>query len=77
RNGSDGVQDAKSAERGDDRTLFRQRARWRNLEEAVKMMGRHQLGLELEERQALDIVSWLRSLTGVIPKDYIARPELP
>lgn len=48
-----------------------------SLEEAVRLMGRHQLGIELEDRQALDIVSWLRSLTGVIPKDYIARPELP
>ncbi len=48
-----------------------------SLEEAVQLMGRHQLGIELEARQAQDILSWLRSLTGVIPKDYIARPKLP
>lgn len=47
------------------------------LEEAVQLMGRHQLGIELDARRAQDIVSWLRSLTGVIPQDYIARPELP
>ncbi len=48
-----------------------------SLPEAVRMMGRHQLGIELEERQIRDIVSWLESLTGVIPKEYVARPQLP
>jgi cytochrome c peroxidase len=48
-----------------------------SLEEAVQLMGRHQLGIELQEGQTHDIVGWLKSLTGVIPKDYIARPELP
>ena len=44
---------------------------------AVKLMGQHQLNLELNETQVQDIVSWLKTLTGEIPKDYIAKPQLP
>jgi cytochrome c peroxidase len=48
-----------------------------NLEHAVTMMGRHQLGLELETAEVGAIVVWLRSLKGDLPARYVARPELP
>ena len=47
------------------------------LPEAVQMMGRHQLGLELTPREIDAIVSWLESLTGELPSSYIARPPAP
>jgi cytochrome c peroxidase len=47
------------------------------LPEAVVMMGRHQLGLELDESEVSSIVTWLGSLTGELPRDYIQPPELP
>jgi cytochrome c peroxidase len=47
------------------------------LPEAVRVMAQHQLGLELEEREITAIVAWLRSLTGELPKAYIAQPQLP
>jgi cytochrome c peroxidase len=47
------------------------------LEDAVKMMGKHQLNVQLNEEQVADIVAWLKTLTGEIPKAYIAKPELP
>lgn len=49
----------------------------KSLEQAVQMMGRHQLGLELERDEVLSIVAWLKSLTGTIPATYIKKPELP
>ena len=49
-----------------------------SLEEAVKRMGRHQLGLDLSDTEIASIVAWLGSLTGELPPPaYIARPELP
>ncbi len=48
-----------------------------NLEQAVALMGRHQLGLELEKAEVASIVAWLRSLKGELPKAYVALPELP
>jgi len=48
-----------------------------NLDEAVKLMGKHQLGLELDQREVDAIVAWLHSLKGELPKQYIAQPELP
>lgn len=47
------------------------------LDEAVRLMGKHQLGLELEQAEVDAIVAWLRSLTGDLPKQIIAAPELP
>jgi cytochrome c peroxidase len=47
------------------------------LEQAVDMMGRHQLGLELTQSERDAIVAWLSALTGDMPKDYIAPPKLP
>ncbi|MCG8352902.1 MAG: cytochrome-c peroxidase [Chloroflexales bacterium] len=47
------------------------------LDEMVRMMGRHQLGRELTDTQVNDIIAFLESLTGEIPYDYIAPPQLP
>jgi cytochrome c peroxidase len=49
----------------------------KTLEGAVRMMGRHQLGLELSDGEVSSIVTWLGSLTGELPKAYIAPPVLP
>ncbi|UQA62567.1 cytochrome c peroxidase [Polyangium aurulentum] len=46
-----------------------------SLEEAVKMMGRHQLGQELSDRDARLITRWLASLTGEIPQRDIELDE--
>ena len=46
------------------------------LEDAVRQMGKHQLGLELTPPEVSGIVAWLGSLTGEIPVDYIARRPL-
>lgn len=47
------------------------------LEDMVRIMVRHQLGKELEDDEINDMVLFLRALTGEVPADYIARPELP
>lgn len=47
------------------------------LEDAVRMMGRHQLGLEMSDTEVGAIVTWLKSLTGSPPADYIRKPALP
>jgi cytochrome c peroxidase len=47
------------------------------LEEAVRLMARHQLGRELSEEQTAAIVTWLGSLTGTPPAQYIAPPASP
>lgn len=47
------------------------------LEEAVKLMARHQIGKELSDAEVTSIVTFLKSLTGELPKDKLAKPELP
>lgn len=47
------------------------------LEEAVRLMARHQLGKELTPTQVTSIVTWLATLSGEIPVDYIAYPQRP
>jgi cytochrome c peroxidase len=47
------------------------------LDQAVRMMARHQLGVELDDDEARELEAWLGSLTGDIPRDYIAPPVLP
>ena len=47
------------------------------LPEAVKMMGRHQLGRELSDADVNSIVTFLGSLTGKLPEDLIVAPTLP
>ena len=47
----------------------------KTLEEAVKLMGTHQLGKELSSADVESIVTFLKSLTGELPK--IEKPALP
>jgi len=47
------------------------------LEEAVRLMGRYQVGEELEDEEVRSIVAWLGALSGELPKAYIAPPGLP
>jgi cytochrome c peroxidase len=47
------------------------------LEEAVRTMGRHQLGLELADADVASITTFLKSLTGTIPQEYVQAPTLP
>jgi cytochrome c peroxidase len=48
-----------------------------SLEDAVKKMAKHQLGQELSCEELDSLIAFLKSLTGTIPADYIAEPELP
>jgi cytochrome c peroxidase len=45
-----------------------------SLDSAIRLMGRHQLGVELTDAQERDIRTWLGSLTGELPAAYIAQP---
>jgi cytochrome c peroxidase len=47
------------------------------LEEAVKLMGKHQLGKTVPDADVAAIVTWLKSLTGEIPRDYVAEFRVP
>jgi cytochrome c peroxidase len=47
------------------------------LDMAVRLMARHQLGIELEDDEARELQAWLGSLTGDLPHSYIAAPSLP
>lgn len=46
------------------------------LEVAVRMMARHQLGVELDGDEVAELEAWLGSLTGDLPTEYIRQPEL-
>ncbi len=48
-----------------------------SLENAIKLMGTHQLGKDLDEDQVTLIARFLATLTGEIPAEYIKQPELP
>jgi cytochrome c peroxidase len=48
-----------------------------NLEEAVSRMAEYQLGKTLKTTQVQSIVTWLKTLTGDIPVEYIKPPALP
>lgn len=47
------------------------------LEQAVRLMGKHQLGLDLADDEIGSVVAWLNALTGDLPADYIREPALP
>ena len=49
----------------------------KSLGQAVQMMGKHQLGLDLSEEEVASISAWLESLTGELPLAYIKEPALP
>jgi cytochrome c peroxidase len=44
---------------------------------AVQEMGEYQLGRELTDDETRQIVTFLRTLTGQLPTDYIKAPPLP
>jgi len=47
------------------------------LDQAVGLMAEYQNGRELSGADVEAIVTWLRTLTGEIPADYIKKPALP
>lgn len=47
------------------------------LPQAVNIMARVQLGKHLSDRQVADIVAFLDSLTGPLPRDFKTAPQLP
>jgi cytochrome c peroxidase len=47
------------------------------LDEAVRRMARYQLGRKLSDAEVASVVTWLKSLTGTVPEDYIRPPILP
>lgn len=47
------------------------------LEDAVRRMGEYQLGLALTDEEVGDIVAFLGALTGDVPTELTAKPELP
>jgi len=49
----------------------------KTLDEMVKMMAEHQLGKTLTDEETVSIVTFLKSLKGELPKEYIAKPRLP
>lgn len=48
-----------------------------DLTEAVRTMGKTQLGKELKAQEAAEIVAFLESLTGEIPAEALTLPVLP
>jgi cytochrome c peroxidase len=49
----------------------------RSLNEAVRLMADHQLGIPVTNEQVISIIAFLNSLTGSIDPAYIAMPDLP
>ncbi|WP_282134042.1 cytochrome-c peroxidase [Seonamhaeicola maritimus] len=47
------------------------------LVESIKLMGKHERGLEITNEEALKIEEFLKSLTGDLPLEYIKKPNLP
>jgi cytochrome c peroxidase len=47
------------------------------LDEAIRIMGEHQLGVTLEPSQVASIRTFLQTLTGGVDPLYTGRPELP
>ncbi len=48
-----------------------------SLDRAIRLMGEHQLGIDLSKQEIASIRLFLESLTGSIDAEYVARPELP
>lgn len=46
------------------------------LEQAVKLMGKHQLGKDLSDEDVALVTAFLKSLTGTFDSRYVARPEV-
>ena len=47
------------------------------LKEAIAKMADYQVGETLSDAEIQSIETWMKSLTGAIPADYIMQPELP
>jgi cytochrome c peroxidase len=47
------------------------------LQEAVRQMGEYQAGRKIGDSDAQAIMTWLNTLTGDLPGNYTAAPELP
>ena len=47
------------------------------LDRAVAIMSEYQTGRPLSEAEIQSVTAWLRTLTGEIPAQYIAKPALP
>jgi cytochrome c peroxidase len=47
------------------------------LEECVRLMATYQLGKKLSDGDVASIVTWLKTLTGELPREYIQAPMLP
>jgi cytochrome c peroxidase len=47
------------------------------LTEAVARMAEYEVGKKLTDARIQSIITWLKSLTGVLPVDYIKPPKLP
>jgi cytochrome c peroxidase len=48
-----------------------------SLDEAIRLMGWHQLGVELDAATRADIAAFLGALTAAPDPEFTARPELP
>jgi len=51
--------------------------RVRTLEQAIGLMAEYELGKKLGASDVQSIVTWLKSLTGEIPAEYVREPKLP
>lgn len=47
------------------------------LDEAARLMAKHQLGRELSSEEMTDLLTFFSALEGPLPTDYIAKPEMP
>jgi cytochrome c peroxidase len=47
------------------------------LEEAIRLMAEYEVGKSLAPADVAAIATWLKTLTGTIPADYIREPKLP
>jgi cytochrome c peroxidase len=48
-----------------------------DLAEAVRIMGKAQLGTDLPDSQVIELVLFLKSITGAIPGQVLIVPLLP
>jgi len=48
-----------------------------SLEETIQNMARYQLAKELSKEDAVLIITWLGTLSGPLPKELAAKPDLP
>jgi cytochrome c peroxidase len=47
------------------------------LDEAIRLMGAHQLGIDLSDEEVARIATFLAALSGTVHPEYIAAPALP